>query len=174
MKILLLFLTLNHLAILSFNKKYLMNPTMKTGQKSGTSVGSEAIDRKYSELLETFMKTMKLECRQWLLQTLVSQNLCTRDIYFFILNQTNLRVEDQNLDVGTARAAMKSKILDVRRSLYKTYRIRRLMEKELLSLLNNKCYKLMRMVRKIRLQVKKEREKIIKNYEQKIETGQGW
>ena len=65
-------------------------------------------------LTETLKFIMKTECRIWLIKSLLKLDLCTRDIYFFALNQARMRVEDKLLDKQTVRAAMNTKLRDLR------------------------------------------------------------
>ena len=131
--------------------------------------GESLLSRKISDVQEMHEKVMIDECRIWLLNSLQSKHLCTRDIYSFILNQAKLKRQDDVLDQSTSRSAMRSKILDLRRSLIKNYKLRRKKENELLEVLNNKCYDLRKHLRKIRSKTKLEREKIMKSYKSKVE-----
>ena len=131
--------------------------------------GESLLSRKISEVREIHGKAMMEECRIWLLKSLQSKHLCTRDIYSFISNQAKLKSQDDILDSSISRSAMRSKILDLRRSLFKIYKLRRKRENELLELLGNKGYSLRKNLRKIRSDIKKDREKIMKTYRSKIE-----
>ena len=133
------------------------------------SNGGDILDRKTSELQEIHMKVMKDECRMWLLKRLLSLKLSTRDIYSFVLNQANQRVEDDILDMSTSKCAMRSKIRDIGRTLYKAYRERRRKEQEILELLDGKCFTLLKKLRNVRVKVKKEREKLKEAYLKKTE-----
>ena len=131
--------------------------------------GESLLSRKLSEVQDIHGRAMIEECRIWLLNSLQSKHLCTRDIYSFISNQAKLKSQDDVLDESTSRSAMRSKILDLRKSLIKTYKMRRKRENELLDLLDNKCFSLRKHLRKIRSKVRVERERIMKSYRSKVE-----
>ena len=131
--------------------------------------GTGIISGKVSDVTETHLNVMKNECRVWLFKTLLSHNLCTRDIYAFVLNQARLRVEDQHLDEKTMRSAMNTKLRDLKKSVCNAHRRRRKAEAVLLTALGGKAFKLLKHLKKIRQTVKKEREKLMDTYRQKIQ-----
>ena len=102
---------------------------MKVNNKPSRG-GESLLSRKICEVQEMHEKVMIDECRIWLLNSLQSKHLCTRDIYSFISNQAKQKRQDDVLDESTSRSAMRSKTLDLKRSLIKTYKLRRKKESE--------------------------------------------
>ena len=79
--------------------------------------GEKNFDELKQELQETYIKIMEIETRKILLETLINENLATRDIFFFIKKQAELRVVDKQLDEDTMKLAMRQKIKDLRKAL---------------------------------------------------------
>ena len=108
-----------------------------------------------SELERTYRSLMKDELRIWLLRTLSSNNICTREIYYFVVNQARLRTTNNRIDAATVHSAMSAKIKDLRRSASNLHRLKRTLEKELLAELDYKFFKQLHRLAKIRKKDKK-------------------
>ena len=70
-----------------------------------------------SGLEETLNGIMLNELRIWLLRSLMSKCLVTRDILYFAMNQADLRISNKKLDNVTMKHAMLSKIRDAKQTL---------------------------------------------------------
>ena len=74
-------------------------------------------DRK--ELIKTYNNISKNRLRIWLVKTLISENLATRDIHTFARNQSELRSIIKSLDRKTMTSAMRTKLKDMKLVLSK-------------------------------------------------------
>ena len=115
------------------------------------------------ELVETHRKVMWNETRLDLLNSLLRQGHCTRDVYSFICKQAdqceNISLPDQR----TMYSAMKLKIHDIKMSVNGYHRKRRQKEGEALRLLDGRSSLVRKKLRQIRQTIKRERELIKQN-----------
>ena len=81
--------------------------------------GSRHFDRVKKELIKTYKNISEGRLRIWLMKTLMSENLATREIYTFIKNQSELRSIIKSLDRKTMMSAMKMKLKDMKLVLSK-------------------------------------------------------
>ena len=85
-----------------------VKPTTSTPM--GGPVGTRSISGVESNLLKASIKSTKNEARSWLLRSIISRNLATRDIYSFVLNQAELRRFNKVPDSLTIKRAMRMKL----------------------------------------------------------------
>ena len=120
------------------------------------------------ELVETHRKVMWNETRLDLLNSLLRQGHCTRDVYSFICKQAD-QCENISLpDLRTMHSAMKLKIHDIKTSINGYHRKRRQKEGEALRLLDGRSSLVRKKLRQIRQTIKGERELIKQKYQKKI------
>ena len=134
------------------------------------------LDELRYRLQETYIKSAELETRKNLLETMVNEDLATRDIYSFLKNQAQLRIMDKRLDKGILKQAMKTKIGDVKTSYANNEREKKSYERSLRTVLRSKRHKYRKYVRalreeesKIKLSKKKAYRKKLDHY-RKIQT----
>ena len=89
---------------------------------SEASNGQGHIEGIIFKLRELHRKVMKNETRIWLIRSLSSRNLSTRDIYSFVFKQAKLRSHYRLLDKQTVKSATYAKLKDLRLALQKTFR----------------------------------------------------
>ena len=122
-----------------------------------------------TKLQETYVKIVEDETRKSLLETLVSENLGTRDVLSFIKTQASLRHVDKRMDVITLRSAMKTKIKDLRQSRKRNIQIAEQLENNLRTLLENKRSKFRRHMNQIRKHVATVRDRKKQAYRKKLD-----
>ena len=116
-----------------------------------TPVGTRHIEGEIiSELTEAHRTIILNESRLKLMEDLLEKGLCTREIYSFACSQADICVTTSDLDRPTINSAMKTKIRDIRQTLKDDHRRRRLREKDLLSQLGGRSWKLRRIIKKIK------------------------
>ena len=130
--------------------------------------GVEDIEESESELEETHRKLMLNESRTWLLRSLLDRNRCTRDIYSFASNQAANRIEYNSLDPQTIKAAMRSKMKDMKLAIKQNRIVKRKQEQQLLYKLNNRSLTLRKKLRKIRSKMREERSIVKEKFQKKI------
>ena len=54
------------------------------------------------------------ESRLWLMKDMLSKNLMTRDILFFVTKQADMRIVNKDIDPETVKAAMAAKLEDIK------------------------------------------------------------
>ena len=109
------------------------------------------------ELLKMHMDTMKNQLNIKLLHSLLDQKLATRRFF------------NKDLDMGTLRSAMVTKMSDMKMSYKNGLIARARVKKQLLEDYNGKKCKMRKCIRHIRALVEKERTKIWKKYTDKIQ-----
>ena len=130
--------------------------------------GEKNFDELKQELQETYIKIMEIETRKILLETLINENLATRDIFFFIKKQAELRVVDKQLDEDTMKLAMRQKIKDLRKAL-KIQKAKALTLEQLLrDVLGNNRRKYRRQKSEMKIKVSKMRRNKWLAYRRKI------
>ena len=121
------------------------------------------------DLLEIHREIMRNELRVWLLRSLLSEGLATRDIYHFTLNQAKLCTVDRGPDQLTMKAAMNVKIEDVRNAIRSGHRRKKMVKNNILNELEGRRAILKNRINKINKSLGKERNDITTKYKNKIE-----
>ena len=121
------------------------------------------------DLLEIHRDIMRNELRVWLLRSLLSKNLATRDIYYFTLNQARQCTFGTEPDQTTIKAAMNVKIEDIRKALKQGYSRRDKAKENILSNIGDSSNSLKTRTRKVKRALGKERKTTIESYRRKIE-----
>ena len=122
-----------------------------------------------SGLEETMNAIMLNELRIWLLRSLMSECLVTRDIFYFAMNQADLRITNKKLDRITMKHAMFSKIRDARQTLKTQCKRRDTHINNIREKLGGDNFRLKSWLNKLKKPINKERQKKRKKYEAKIE-----
>ena len=81
--------------------------------------GYRHFGRDEKELIKTYKNISENKLRMWLIRSLISKNLATRDIYTFAQNQSELRSVVKSLDRKTMDSAMRMKLKDIKLVLSK-------------------------------------------------------
>ena len=110
-----------------------------------------------SELAKNWRKLNSSECNVKLLASLLNKNISTRDIYFFIKNQADLRKVNKDLDKPLSRNAMRTKLNDACAFSVKQRRIVNKLKKKLLIATDNKRFKQRRIIKDLRVKLDKEK-----------------
>ena len=121
-----------------------------------------------SKLQEIYLENTAFETRKSLLQTLVNENLATRDIYSFIKNQAQLRLVDKRLDNETLKQAMKTKISDLKTSCVRGEERKKKYEIELRKSFGNKRHKFRRCIKTLKSKAGILRRRKLNLYRKKI------
>ena len=79
--------------------------------------GTRQIGKVEQHLLETYQNISDGRLKIWLLRTLMSRNLSTRDIFSFLKKQTELRLYVKTVDRSTMVSAMRMKLRDMKFAL---------------------------------------------------------
>ena len=120
------------------------------------------------DLTKTYKDISESKLRIWLLRSLMSRNLSTRDIYSFIRHKAELRSIVKSLDMRTMTEAMRTKSKDIKLLLADQYDRRRKLEERIRLRSGQLALTLMkRKRRELRLNAHVEKKKI--KYEIKIE-----
>ena len=130
--------------------------------------GELNFDELKTRLQETYIKSTEYETRRKLLNTLVNEDLATRDIYSFLMNQAQNRLMDKRLDKKILKQAMGAKISDLKASHKQSEIDSKTLEKLLKRALNNKRQKFRRCIRSLKNKSKKIKHLMIKSYKKKI------
>ena len=133
--------------------------------------GTGHIEREVSteaELKEAHRKIILNNIKIKLLKDLLGMGLCTRDVYSFACTQADLRTATNDPDWSTIKSAMKSKIRDLKQSLKEDHRRRREKERNLLTLLNGRSWKVRKKIRSIKNTLMKEKNSLQEKYKKKI------
>ena len=131
-------------------------------------VGDMNINELGRELRETYRKIAINETRKILLESLVKEELATRDVYSFLKNQAQLRIFNKCLDKNISRLAMKAKISDIRTSLRGLDSKRKSIERCLRERLERKRHKVRRFIKPLREEALKVKKIQIAKYMKKI------
>ena len=135
-------------------------------------MGSQSVQGHYSgneyELFKANMMVMKNELRLWLLRNLMNKDLATRDIYYFVKKQGELRTTIKNPDRKTVRQAMSAKLCDVKATLKRNYKDRKVLRSVVLGELDGKGFVLRKKLKEMKRNIDKEKERIKAKYEKKI------
>ena len=83
------------------------------------------------DLTKTYKDISESKLRIWLLRSLMSRNLSTRDIYSFINGQAKLRTDLKLLDYKTMTSAMRTKLNDIKKKLSRKIKKKLTLEDEL-------------------------------------------
>ena len=121
-----------------------------------------------SELTEAHRKIILSESRLKLMEDLLKRRLCTRDIYSFACSQADICVTTSDLDWSTIKSAMLTKIRDLRQTLKDDHRIRRMREKDLLTQLGRRSWKVRKTIKNIKNSLKQEEDRVRKKHMDKI------
>ena len=120
------------------------------------------------KLQELYVDNMENRTRKLLLDTMLNENLATRDIFSFGMKQAQIRLFEKNLDKETMKHAMESKIKDLRQAIKNTRREILWIEKLLRSRLG-KRHKYKRCVKVMKKKIDRMREKRKETYRRKLE-----
>ena len=118
--------------------------------QSENSDGPRHIEGILTKLEEIHRKVMKYETRIWLIRSLTSRGLTTRDVYSFVSKQAKIRSHYRVLDKQTVRSATRAKLKDLRLALYETFKEKKHQENILLEIVDGRSYIARRKIRQIR------------------------
>ena len=135
---------------------------------SENSDGERHIAGILTKLEEIHRKVMKYETRIWLIRSLTSRDISTRDIYSFVSKQAKIRSHYRVLDKQTVKSATRAKLKDLRLALYENFKNKKHLENILLESLSGRSYIARRKIRQIRGAIYKERKQLRAQYERKI------
>ena len=121
-----------------------------------------------SGLEETLNGIMLNELRIWLLRSLMSKCLVTRDILYFAMNQADLRISNKKLDNVTMKHAMLSKIRDAKQTLKTQVKQKEVYLNTIKQKLGGEGFRLKHWLAKIKKPISRDRQKKMRKYEQKI------
>ena len=141
---------------------------MKTNVRRSSN-GNLTYEGTIGKLYETATKISTAEARLWLFKHLQKKKLTTRDIYFFAIKQAGQRLENKDPDPLTVKYAMLAKLRDIGSLISRLYRVRKKLEQDLFTELNEKRFKFRKEIKKVRELASQTKEKKIKDYEAKIE-----
>ena len=121
-----------------------------------------------SELARNWRKLNSSECNVKLFTSLLNKNISTRDIYFFIKKQADLRKVNKGLDRPLSRKAMRSKLNDACAFSVRQRRLVNQLKKKLLLATGNMRFKHRRIIKELRVKLDKEKRLQIQKDELKI------
>ena len=122
-----------------------------------------------SEIRKILFSISMAKAREWLLKQLLSKNLMTRDILSFAMKQSNLRLENKDLDRNTVKVAMRAKLVDVRLNLTRLLLALRQLKETLLDSLGGRTFKLRKIMTKLKTDPLRVWEKKMNQFKSKIE-----
>ena len=133
-----------------------------------STVGDIYSGEKSDDILERFNKVLEEQERLHLLQSLHRGGTCTRDILAFITNQADLRTVNKEIDKTTTKHAMEAKIRDCKKSLTSSIQARSISIKNCLEKMEGRKYKVKKMIKGIRRQLKPRQKLLREKNQQKI------
>ena len=123
----------------------------------------------YSELSEILFEISTAEARLWLLRSMISDNLLTRDVLSFVNNQANLRVVNKERDQITIKAAMNAMLVDTEDSLNKLKLRFKTLKTTLLAEVGGRYFKMNRILNKLMKKPRKNKKKKMEQYRRKLD-----
>ena len=117
------------------------------------------IMRDLKQLSRLYSNISNDQMRIWLLRELLSRDLSTEDIFSFIKGQGRLRSDIRSLDHRTMTSAMRMKLLDLRKALYR--------KENKKSILEEKIYGDKKLIRERRKAFKKENRTNLRHKKEK-------
>ena len=128
-----------------------------------------------SDPLKEIYRRMSLEReRLRALQNINREGTCTRDIMSFIGNQTKLRSVNKQLDKKTTKAAMRSKITDVKSALALCIKDKNVAAKRYLGGVQNNKFKLRKALGKIKKEIQPSMNKLREKNDKKTHVYSGF
>ena len=128
-----------------------MRPSISNGCLSFTGINGK--------LRETMFKIALAESRLWLMKNMLSKNLMTRDILFFVTKQADMRIVNKDIDLMTVKAAMAAKLEDIKWDLENLKSTYQTLKSNLLNKLDGRMFKLKKILSRLSIEPKKLRRK---------------